>query len=105
MLVMDREFIGQGWLSWLKKERIPFCVRVPKHHSILLCEGSRLWAEEVMRSGKHSYYKQSVIVDGVSVNLSLCYGKDGELLYLIGTGCPAPPCRKPYNPGIKDAGL
>ncbi|MEZ4687243.1 MAG: transposase [Bacteroidia bacterium] len=29
-LVMDREFIGQKWLSWLKKADIPFCVRVPK---------------------------------------------------------------------------
>jgi hypothetical protein len=88
MLIMDREFIGQAWLNWLKKEEIPFCVRVPKHHSILLADGSRLWAEEVMRLGSQLYYKQDVIVDGVSVNLSLSYGKDGELLYLIGTTLP-----------------
>ena len=88
MLVMDREFIGQVWLSWLKKEKIPFCVRVPKHHSILLPSGQRLWAEEIMRSDNQSHYQQNAIVDGVVINLSLSYSKDGELLYLIGTPLP-----------------
>lgn len=88
MLVMDREFIGQTWLGWLKREKIPFCVRVPKHHSILLANGERLWAEEVMPSGNEFYYQQDAIVDGVAVSLSLSYGKDGELLYLIGTTLP-----------------
>ena len=87
MVVMDREFIGQHWLKWLKEEKIPFCVRVPKHHSILLVDGQRLWAERVARPGT-SYYQQDAIVDGVVVNLALSYGKDGELLYLIGTTLP-----------------
>ncbi len=88
MLVMDREFIGHTWLSWLKREKIPFCVRVPKHHSILLASGERLWAEEVVRPGSQSYYQQNVIVDGVAINLSLSYGRDGQLLYLIGSTLP-----------------
>ncbi|WKN42350.1 IS4 family transposase [Tunicatimonas pelagia] len=87
MLVMDREFIGQRWLRWLKDEKIPFCVRVPKHHSILLTNGQRLWAETVARPGR-TYYQHEAIVDGVVVNLALCYGKDSELLYLIGTTLP-----------------
>ena len=48
MLVMDREFIGQKWLSWLKSERTPFCVRVPKHHSILLATGQRVWPKKLL---------------------------------------------------------
>ena len=87
MLVMDREFIGQRWLRWLKDEKIPFCVRVPKHHSILLANGQRLWAETVARPSR-TYYQHDAIVDGVVVNLALCYDKDGELLYLIGTTLP-----------------
>ena len=87
MLVMDREFIGQRWLKWLKDEKIPFCVRVPKHHSILLADGQRLWAEKVARSDS-TYYHRDVVVDGVVVNLALSYGKDDELLYLIGTTLP-----------------
>jgi hypothetical protein len=88
MLVMDREFIGQEWLWWLKGEGIPFCVRVPKHHTILLPDGGRLRAEEVMRQNNNHYYHQDVVVDGVVVNLSLSYGADDELLYLIGTTLP-----------------
>ncbi len=88
MLVMDREFIGQKWLSWLKSERIPFCVRVPKHHSILLATGQRVWAEEAFTDDDIECYQQDVVVDGVAVNLSLSYDEKGELLYLIGTTLP-----------------
>ena len=88
MLVMDREFIGQKWLSWLKKEDIPFCVRVPKHHSILLANGERIGSEEMMGKDETPCYQQNVLVDGVVVNLSLSYDKNGELLYLIGTPKP-----------------
>ena len=34
MLIADREFIGHKWLKWLKNNKIPFCIRVPKSHSI-----------------------------------------------------------------------
>lgn len=88
MLVMDREFIGQTWLRWLKKEGVPFCVRVPKHHTILLPDGQRLKAETVMARSGLPYYQQDVVVDGVVVSLSLSSGTDGELLYLIGTARP-----------------
>jgi len=71
MLVMDRELIGQEWLCWLKGEKIPFCVRVLKHHTILLPDGKRSRAEEVMEQNNKHYYQQNVIVDGVVVNLSL----------------------------------
>ena len=83
-LVMDREFIGQKWLSWLKSSEIPFTVRVPKHHKILFSDGYRESAMELMENRK-SFHANNVVVDGVSVNLSLSYDKDGELLYLIGT--------------------
>lgn len=41
VVVMDREFIGQPWLSYLKKQAIDFCVRVPKHHTITFSDGHR----------------------------------------------------------------
>jgi hypothetical protein len=88
MLVMDREFIGNKWLSWLKREGIPFCVRVPKSHTILTPDGERLRAEEVIQARKRLFYQENVVVDGVVVNLSISYDKNGELLYLIGTAQP-----------------
>ncbi|MFP4088950.1 MAG: transposase [Cyclobacteriaceae bacterium] len=73
----------------LKQQGIPFCVRVPKHHTILLPGGERFRAEEIMVDhNKKHYYHQQVVIDGVVVNLSLSYGADGELLYLIGTVKP-----------------
>lgn len=83
-LVMDREFIGQKWLSWLKKQQIDFCVRVPKSHLISFLEGDKYSAEDLLYQRSNTYASQ-VIVDGVVVNLYVGKAKDGELLYLIGT--------------------
>lgn len=32
LIVGDREFIGIEWVKYLKKNQIPFCMRLPKHH-------------------------------------------------------------------------
>jgi len=87
MLIMDREFIGCKWLSWLKKQKIPFCVRVPKHHKITLADGERLSVEQFIGDREVRYIRE-VCVDCVVVNLSVSYGTDGELLYLIGSDTP-----------------
>ena len=84
LLLMDREFIGNEWLSWLKKEGIPFCVRVPKHHTILLTDGTKVIAEEILKESSYTL-EDNVIVDNVNLNLSISHAKNGELLYLIGT--------------------
>ncbi len=84
MLLMDREFIGQKWLLWLKRRGIPFCVRVPKHHTILFADGYRTTAVQLL-SKRKSFCASNVVVDGVCVHASLSYGNDGELLYLVGT--------------------
>lgn len=84
VVIMDREFIGQKWLSWLKSKEIPFCVRVPKHHKIMLVDGSFIKAEEYLaENGSKSF--RDVIVDGVCVNCVISTDKNGELLFLIGT--------------------
>ena len=84
VVIMDREFIGHKWLRWLKKQGVDFCVRVPKHHKIMLADGSR-WTAEALLENRKSRYLEHVVVDMVVVNLALGYDKKGELLYLIGT--------------------
>jgi hypothetical protein len=84
ILLMDREFVGVNWLSWLKEEGIPFCVRIPKNHKITLPDGSRIYAEEFLCNRKNRLISHAV-VDGVMVNVSLSYGADGKLLFLIGS--------------------
>jgi hypothetical protein len=83
-LIMDREFIGQKWLSWLKGEGILFCVRVPKHHCIILADGDKLTAAS-WKVGKAETIVKDVCVDGVRVDMSLSLDNKGELLFLIGT--------------------
>lgn len=84
LLVMDREFVGNKWWAWLQKQGINFCVRVPASHKITLIDGSTATAEELLQD-KKSYYAENVVVDNVRVNLSLSYGKDQKLLFLVGT--------------------
>jgi hypothetical protein len=96
LLVMDREFIGQKWLSWLKKANIPFCVRVPKSHKITFADGSCYSAEEVLEQAGGYFLGSDLVVDGVVVNVSISRDKDGELLYFIGT-LPAKSLKKYYR--------
>ena len=84
VVIMDREFIGHNWLKWLKSKSIAFCVRVPKHHKIMLEYGNRIKAEEYLNLHGATAFKQ-VIVDGVVVNCSISKDRQEALLYLIGT--------------------
>jgi len=88
MLVMDREFVGWKWLTWLRQSNIPFCVRVPSNHKITLPDGSRKTARQLLGNDR-KVFMEDVFVDNVRVGLSLSYGSDGELLYLIGTAKPS----------------
>lgn len=95
VVIMDREFIGQKWLSWLKKKGIDFCVRVPKHHKIMLADGDFIKSEEyLLENGSKSF--ENVIVDGVVVNCVISTDKNGDLLFLIGT-IPVKALKKTYK--------
>lgn len=84
LLVMDREFIGHKWLKWLKDNGIVFCVRIPKSHNIMFTDGSLHKALSLLAKRKTRRIN-GVVVDGVVVNVSLSYDKQGALLFLIGT--------------------
>lgn len=88
MLIMDREFIGYKWLTWLKGEHISFCVRVPKHHQITLNDGTIVKAEGLIEKGKKVYLRD-VYVNLVRVNVSISVDANGDLLYLIGNSKPS----------------
>ena len=87
VLIMDREFIGNKWLAWLKSKGIDFCVRVPKHHNISFLGGDLVKAEEVLKT-RGAVLLENVVVDGVVVNCSISKDSKGDLLYLIGTFKP-----------------
>lgn len=86
MVLMDREFIGNKWLSWLKQKGIFFCVRVPQHHKITFADGERMSAIELLEiNDNYPVALENVCVDTVSLNVKLWYNPKGELFYLIGT--------------------
>ena len=94
-LVMDREFIGHRWLRWLKQKGIRFCVRVPKHHTILFADGERTTATDLFHLEGITHAHQ-VVVDQVAVNLYVGKDHKGELLYLIGN-LPAKKLKAAYR--------
>lgn len=94
-LVMDREFIGHHWLRWLKQQGIDFCVRVPKHHTILFADGERATATKLLELEGVTHARQ-VVVDQVVVNLYIGKDQKGELFYLIGS-LPATQLKAAYR--------
>jgi len=86
LVLMDREFIGCNWLSWLKKKEILFCVRVPKHHKITFADGERMTAVDLLEENEnYPVSLEDVCVNTVSLNAKLWYDRQGDLFYLIGT--------------------
>jgi len=81
-IVGDREFIGKDWISYLVREKINFCLRVPQHHKILLKNGQNTTVAELLSSKKTRFF-QGVIVDDNRCNLFIKkLAKD--YLFLIG---------------------
>ncbi len=83
----DREFIGHKWLKFLKKYKIRFCVRVPKHHLIKRIgnfspKGERI---ETLLGKQKKIQISHCMVDGVWGNVYAEPLKDGDILYLFGT--------------------
>ncbi|RZK90862.1 MAG: IS4 family transposase, partial [Hymenobacter sp.] len=41
LVVGDREFVGHAWLNWLRENKLPFLMRLPKHHQLTFASGRR----------------------------------------------------------------
>ena len=41
LVVGDREFVGHAWLNWLRENKLPFVMRLPKHHQLTFASGRR----------------------------------------------------------------
>jgi hypothetical protein len=84
LLVADREFVGKQWVSKLRQYQIPFCLRLPKTHSVTLRNGVVFSVEQLLEQNLERFYEQ-VIVDGQWLNVSLKQLLHGEILFLAGT--------------------
>jgi Transposase DDE domain len=85
LVLGDREFIGLIWLKFLKVNKIPFCVRVPKHHIIETEDGQQHLAEALWKNSKKPIRFKHCMVDGVWGSVVITTDAKGDLLYLFGT--------------------
>jgi len=82
-ILADREFVGAEWFAWLKKERIPFCIRIKKNTLTTNSRGIEVDAETLFRD--LSVGGQRVLPDARTmwqqqIYLSALRLADGELL-------------------------
>lgn len=84
LIVGDREFIGIKWVKYLKKNQIPFCMRLPKHHFVTLKNGEVYTISELLSRSEERYF-QDCLVDGIKSNVMMKRLKDDEFLFLMGS--------------------
>ena len=84
LIVGDREFIGQRWLKWLKENKVPFCVRVPKSHLIETEDGTIYNAYALWSERKKNVEFKHCLIDCVWGCAKITTDAEGELLYLFG---------------------
>ena len=87
-LLADREFFGKPWFKFLRRRKIPICIRLksdtrvngkPIHLRFQHMKPGQAWS--------HSAYRVSVY--GVKVCLAACLTPTGQMLYLA-TACVVP---------------
>ena len=83
----DREFIGHGWLKFLKGRGIRFCARVPRHHNItrhIDFDEQTTKVAQLLEKRK-TVQLQNCMVDGVWGSVYAKQLTDGDSLFLFGT--------------------
>ena len=80
-LLADREFIGKDWFKFLRRKKIPICIRLKSntlvngkqiHHRFKYMNAGQIWSQSTY----------PVTVYGVQVYLTACFTPKSELLYL-----------------------
>jgi len=82
-LLCDREFIGKDWFCWLKKEEIPFCIRIKNNTVTTDALGKKAWMDTLfygLKPGEQRTLKGKYKVTGAWVFLTALRLSDGELL-------------------------
>lgn len=83
-LIADREFIGIQWFTWLKEQKIPFCIRLPKSHKIHY-KGQSYKVADLLKD-RDLCLLRGVVVGGVKSNIYAKKLQKDSFLLLAGTG-------------------
>ena len=87
LIVGDREFVGLEWVKFLKISRIPFCMRLPKHHTVTLKNGQVHTITKLLENVEMRIF-QECIVDGIGCNVMMKRLPDDDYLFLMGSFLP-----------------
>jgi len=82
-LLADREFVGGEWFGWLRKEGIPFCIRIRKNSLTTNSRGAEVSVDTLfqdLRPGEQRVLSDPRKLWGQTVYLSALRLPDGELL-------------------------
>lgn len=87
LIVGDREFVGLEWVKFLKNSGIPFCMRLPKHHTVTLKNGKVCTITELLEDVEMRAF-QECVVDGIGCNVMMKRLPDHDYLFLMGSFLP-----------------
>jgi Transposase DDE domain len=87
LIVGDREFVGLEWVKFLKISHIPFCMRLPKHHTVTLKNGNVHTITDLLQKEETRYF-EACIVDGIVCNAMMKRLPDNDYLFLMGSFLP-----------------
>jgi hypothetical protein len=91
VLLADREFVGENWLRWLQRQRIPFYQRL-KRDTRIPNAWNRMMRLDVLfgslKPGEHHHLAGRRPLWGCFVHLSALRLEDGEFLFLAASDAP-----------------
>lgn len=93
MLLADREFIGLGWMHFLKQNNIPFAIRLRANMAVITEDGRRMRLSDLLRTVR-GLRRIDVSLPGDSEHAALAIGlqarriKGGELLIVAASKDP-----------------
>ena len=82
-LIADREFIGQQWYNFLLQSRIPFFIRLPKHHYFSI-GGLELKAEQLLQK-RNKCLLDNVLIGGHYLSVAIKRLPNDYLIVLTNT--------------------
>jgi hypothetical protein len=82
-LIADREFIGEPWYGFLLQSRIPFFIRLPKHHYFSI-GGLDQQAEQLLQK-RNKCLLDNVLIGGYYLSVAIKRLPDDYLIVLTNT--------------------
>jgi hypothetical protein len=93
-ILADREFVGNAWFGWLKKEGIPFCIRIKKNTLTTNSRGIEVHVDTLfydLKSGEQRILADKRTIWAQTIYLSALRLPDGELLIVATDSLMADP--------------